>query len=134
MGTRQITQQGISFCEQLIEDLSALDPVIISGFAYGVDITAQRAAARNKLQTIGCLAHGLNQIYPKSHKRYMAGIEENGGLKYRILQGQSLTDSCHKPAVAVHFPPCELQLRRTALHPGHPCSGIRKGTPDFSGS
>ena len=80
VGTRQITQQGISFCEQLIEDLSALDPVIISGFAYGVDITAQRAAARNKLQTIGCLAHGLNQIYPKSHKRYMAGIEENGGF------------------------------------------------------
>jgi len=80
VGTRQITQQGISFCEQLIEDLSALDPVIISGFAYGVDITAQRAAARNKLQTIGCLAHGLNQIYPKSHKRYMAEIEENGGF------------------------------------------------------
>jgi len=80
VGTRQITQPGISFCEGFIEDLSALDPVIISGFAYGVDITAQRAAVKNKLQTIGCLAHGLNQIYPKSHKKYMAEIEENGGF------------------------------------------------------
>jgi len=80
VGTRQITQPGISFCERFIEDLAALDPVIISGFAYGVDITAQRAAVKNKLQTIGCLAHGLNQIYPKSHKKYMAEIELNGGF------------------------------------------------------
>ena len=57
-----------------------LDPVIISGFAYGVDITAQKAAVKNKLQTVGCLAHGLNQIYPRSHKKYMNEIEENGGF------------------------------------------------------
>lgn len=80
VGTRQITPHGISFCEKLIEDLALLNPVIISGFAYGVDITAQRAAVKHNLQTIGCLAHGLNQIYPKSHKRYMYDIEENGGF------------------------------------------------------
>jgi DNA processing protein len=80
VGTRQITAHGISFCEKLIEDISALDPVIISGFAYGVDITAQKAALKNDLQTIGCLAHGLNQIYPKAHKKYMSDIEENGGF------------------------------------------------------
>ena len=32
------------------------------------------------LQTIGCLAHGLNQIYPKVHKKYVAKMEENGGF------------------------------------------------------
>ncbi len=80
VGTRRITQHGISFCEELIADLVVLDPVIISGYAYGVDITAQKAAMNNGLQTIGCLAHGLNQVYPKSHKKYMAGIEENGGF------------------------------------------------------
>ncbi|MUP45172.1 DNA-protecting protein DprA [Gramella sp. BOM4] len=80
VGTRQITQHGIAFCEKLIEELAILDPVIISGFAYGVDITAQKAAVKNQLQTIGCLAHGLDQVYPKSHKKYMAQIEENGGF------------------------------------------------------
>lgn len=80
VGTRQITQHGIAFCEKLIEDLAVLDPVIISGFAYGVDITAQKAAVKHGLQTIGCLAHGLDQIYPKSHKKYMAQIENNGGF------------------------------------------------------
>ena len=80
VGTRKVTTQGIAFCEQLIEDLSPLSPVIISGFAYGVDITAQKAAINNALQTVGCLAHGLNQIYPKVHSRYVAAIESNGGF------------------------------------------------------
>ncbi|QED38507.1 DNA-protecting protein DprA [Antarcticibacterium arcticum] len=80
VGTRRITTHGISFCEQLIEDLSPLNPVIVSGFAYGVDITAQKAAIKNNLQTIGCLAHGLNQIYPKVHSKYVAQIESNGGF------------------------------------------------------
>ena len=26
------------------------------------------------------MAHGLNQIYPKSHKKYVSKIEQNGGL------------------------------------------------------
>lgn len=80
VGTRQITVHGTQFCEKLIEDLAVVEPVIISGFAYGVDITAQKAAVKNGLQTIGCLAHGLNQIYPKAHKKYMSQIEENGGF------------------------------------------------------
>ncbi len=80
VGTRRITSHGTSFCEELIENLAILDPVIVSGFAYGVDIIAQKAAVKNGLQTIGCLAHGLNQIYPKSHKKYMKEIEENGGF------------------------------------------------------
>ncbi len=80
VGTRRITTQGTIFCEQLIEDLAPLDPVIVSGFAYGVDITAQKAAVKNGLQTIGCLAHGLNQIYPKAHSKYVSQIEANGGF------------------------------------------------------
>ena len=80
VGTRRATTHGIAFCEKFIEELAPLDPVIVSGFAYGIDITAQRAAIKYGLQTIGCLAHGLNQIYPGAHQKYMAGVEENGGF------------------------------------------------------
>jgi DNA processing protein len=80
VGTRQITSYGIEFCKKLIEDLAPLDPIIVSGFAYGVDIVAHQLAIENGLQTIGVLAHGLNQIYPKAHKKYMAKMEENGGF------------------------------------------------------
>jgi DNA processing protein len=80
VGARKITTSGIAFCEQLIETLTVYNPVIVSGFAYGTDITAHKAAMKNKLQTVGCLAHGLNQIYPKVHKKYMTSVEENGGF------------------------------------------------------
>lgn len=80
VGTRQITSYGAYFCEKLIDELSPLNPIIVSGFAYGVDICAQKAAIEKNLQTIGCLAHGLNQIYPKPHHMYRHKIEKNGGF------------------------------------------------------
>ncbi|MES2747168.1 MAG: DNA-processing protein DprA [Bacteroidota bacterium] len=80
VGTRQITSYGSEFCKKLIDDLAPLNPIIISGFAYGVDIVAHQAAMDNNLQTIGVLAHGLNQIYPKTHKKYIAKMEQNGGF------------------------------------------------------
>lgn len=80
VGTRQITSYGTEFCKKLIEDLVPLDPVIVSGFAYGVDIVAHQLAMDFNLQTIGVVAHGLNQIYPKSHKKYMSQMEQNGGF------------------------------------------------------
>ncbi|EIA09941.1 DNA-processing protein DprA [Flavobacterium frigoris] len=80
VGTRQITSYGTEFCRKLIEDLAPLDPIIVSGFAYGVDIVAHQVAMEHNLQTIGVVAHGLNQIYPKTHKKYVAKVEENGGF------------------------------------------------------
>ena len=80
VGTRKASSYGISACEKIIEDLAPLNPIIVSGFAYGIDITAHKAAIKNKLQTIACLAHGLNQIYPKVHSKYKTQIEQNGGF------------------------------------------------------
>lgn len=80
VGTRKATSYGISFCEQLLESLQFLNPVIVSGFAYGIDITAQRKAMELGLQTIGCLAHGLNQIYPRIHQKFVPDLLTHGGL------------------------------------------------------
>ena len=80
VGTRNITSYGTAFCEKFIEDITPLNPIIVSGFAYGVDITTQKAAIKHGLQTIGCLAHGLNQMYPKIHAKYIGEVEKNGGF------------------------------------------------------
>lgn len=80
VGTRQMTGYGNAFIAEFIEAIAPLNPVIVSGFAYGVDIAAQRAAMDHNLQTIGCLAHGLNQIYPKAHNKYVPQVERNGGF------------------------------------------------------
>ena len=80
VGTRKITTSGIAFCQKLVETIAPFDPVIVSGFAYGADITAQKAALKHNLHTVGCLAHGLNQVYPKAHKKYVTEVEKQGGF------------------------------------------------------
>ncbi|NCT10780.1 MAG: DNA-protecting protein DprA [Flavobacteriia bacterium] len=80
VGTRNMSTYGKDFCEQLIEELAVYNPIIVSGFAYGVDICAHKAAIKNNLQTIGVLAHGFEQMYPKVHKKYVRQVMENGGF------------------------------------------------------
>jgi DNA processing protein len=48
--------------------------------AYGVDVLAHQLAIKNNLQTVAILAHGLNQIYPKTHHKEATKMLENGGL------------------------------------------------------
>ena len=80
VGTRNVTSYGSSFAQQFIAELAPLNPIIVSGLAYGVDIKVQKAAMDHGLQTIACMAHGLNQIYPKAHAKYQSKIEANGGF------------------------------------------------------
>ncbi|PWG05578.1 DNA-processing protein DprA [Polaribacter aquimarinus] len=80
VGTRNVSSYGRSFCNDLIKELVQYNPIIVSGFAYGVDICAHKAAIDNNLQTIAVLAHGFEQIYPKVHKKYIHQVNENGGF------------------------------------------------------
>ncbi len=80
VGTRNITTYGKKFCEGLICDLAKYNPIIVSGFAYGVDICAHKAALKNNLQTVGVLAHGLALMYPKLHKKYVQQVNQQGGF------------------------------------------------------
>lgn len=80
VGTRKVTSYGSEFCKKLIEELAPLNPIIVSGFAYGVDIVAHQMAMELNLQTVGVLAHGLNQMYPADHKKHIAKMEKNGGF------------------------------------------------------
>jgi DNA processing protein len=82
VGTRKATQHGKGVCEKLIEQLAELkhNPLIISGLAFGIDITAHKAALKNKLITVAVLGHGLRTIYPAAHSKYAKEIVDNGAL------------------------------------------------------
>ena len=80
VGTRNMSNYGRDICNQLISDLQKHNPIIVSGFAYGVDICAHKAAIENNLQTIAVLAHGFEEIYPKAHKKHMVDVRKNGGF------------------------------------------------------
>lgn len=80
VGTRNMSSYGRDFINKLMEDLAPQNPIIVSGFAYGVDICAHKAAVQHNLQTIAVLAHGFETIYPKAHKKYINQLNENGGF------------------------------------------------------
>jgi DNA processing protein len=109
VGTRNMSSYGRDFCNQLVKDLAQYNPIIVSGFAYGVDICAHKAAVKNNLQTVAVLAHGLDEIYPKVHKKYINQVSENGGF---------LTEFWHN----------ETPLRENFLKRNRIVAGISKAT------
>lgn len=80
VGTRQNTSYGKEITENIVMALTPYNPVIVSGLAYGIDIIAHRIALRNNLQTVGCMASGLDIVYPASHKKTAQMMLVNGGL------------------------------------------------------
>ncbi|MCW3118485.1 MAG: dprA [Chitinophagaceae bacterium] len=80
IGTRTHTDYGRQVTESLIQDLSALNVLIVSGLAYGIDAISHREAIRNSLPTVGVMAHGLDQIYPAQHANLAKDMIKNGGL------------------------------------------------------
>lgn len=80
VGTRNATREGKEITEKLVEELAAANVTVVSGLAYGIDITAHKASLKNNIPTIGCLAHGLDIIYPKLHTSTATEMLENGAL------------------------------------------------------
>lgn len=80
VGTRNATRQGKEITESIVQELAKSDVTIISGLAYGIDVAAHRACLKFDVPTIGCLAHGLDQIYPKIHASTATEMLEKGAL------------------------------------------------------
>lgn len=82
VGTRNATFYGREFCQKVISDFKKnnLNILIVSGLAFGIDISAHKAALEFGLPTVGVVAHGLDTIYPAAHKKYAQKMVENGGI------------------------------------------------------
>lgn len=87
VGTRQCTPYGEDLIRRFITDLKRLCPqvLIVSGLAYGVDINAHRQALDKGYETVGVLAHGLDDLYPGRHKETARRMTEQGGLLTEFL-------------------------------------------------
>lgn len=79
VGSRKPTAYGKEVTYRFAYDLAKQGVVIISGLAYGVDITAHKAALDAGGTTLAVLAGGLDDIYPASHQRFAEQIVESGG-------------------------------------------------------
>lgn len=81
VGTRNASDHCKKRVESILQQLSLWKEnlVIVSGLAYGIDISAHSASLKYDLLTYAILGHGLNMIYPASHKQIAEKILEKGG-------------------------------------------------------
>lgn len=82
VGTRHATVYGVEFVKALVSELakSLEDVVIVSGLAYGIDVTAHKESVSNDIPTVGVLAHGLSTIYPSVHRSLAATMIKKKGM------------------------------------------------------
>jgi DNA processing protein len=80
VGTRKASTYGKQCLENLLQELVPWNPVVISGLAYGIDITAHKICLDLGLRTIGVLGSGIHHIYPGLHKNIANSMCEQGGL------------------------------------------------------
>lgn len=96
VGTRQCTSYGRDIVCRFVSDLRRMCPdiLIVSGLAYGIDICAHRQALAEGYETVGVLAHGLDQIYPHHHRDTAAEMVRQGGLLTEYMsQTQALPNN-----------------------------------------
>ena len=91
VGTRQATERGKLFTRDLVLELADQLPrlTIISGLAYGIDIAAHRAALEAGIPTLIIPGHGLDRIYPPSHRSEAVRALENGGIVTEYMSGNT---------------------------------------------
>ena len=88
VGSRKVTEYGRSFISSFIEDLVPYSPTIISGLAYGVDVCSHKQSLKNRMSTVGVLAHGLERIYPEVHTNVARDVvNSNGAILTEYLSG-----------------------------------------------
>jgi DNA processing protein len=78
VGTRSITGYGKRVVKDFIPPLVQFGKTIVSGFMYGVDVTAQRAALKAKGKTVGVLGFGFDFMYPPEQQGLFYWFLERG--------------------------------------------------------
>lgn len=80
VGTRKATEYGKIAVDKLIDDLQSIQPLIVSGLAYGIDIAAHRRCVQQSIPTVGVMGSGIDILYPAVHRSVAQKMMGNGGI------------------------------------------------------
>lgn len=113
VGTRSVTLYGKDWCRRMVSAMSKSPekPLIVSGLAFGVDVTAHDAALECGLPTVAVMATGIDTIYPS----------RNRGTGERIAS----TAGC---ALVTDYPPGTPAVRINFLRRNRIIAGICRAT------
>ena len=90
VGSRHMTSYGKRATEQIVGEVAAAGVTIVSGFMYGVDATAHKAAVNANGKTIAVMPCGIERIHPEYQKDLYDKILETGGLIISEYDGDSM--------------------------------------------
>jgi DNA processing protein len=79
VGSRRSSTYGLNAATMLARDLAGRGITIISGLARGIDAAAHRGALEAGGHTVAVMGTGLDQIYPRDHRKLADEILEKGG-------------------------------------------------------
>jgi DNA processing protein len=79
VGSRKCSTYGQNAASMLARDLARRGVTIVSGFARGIDAAAHRGAIEGGGRTVAVLGTGLDEIYPRDHKKLANEILDSGG-------------------------------------------------------
>lgn len=90
VGTREMSPYGERVCNRLVEQLSEIAPntTIVSGLAFGIDVSCHRAALHYGLPTVAVLANSLPEVTPTQHRKIADEILNKGGALVTELHSQ----------------------------------------------
>ena len=80
VGSRKFTNYGKTIAAQLATELARAGVVIISGLAFGIDVTAHQAALDAGGQTVAVLGSSLDRISPAAHLNVARQILQQGTI------------------------------------------------------
>ena len=79
VGSRKASTYGQNAALMLARDLAQRGMTVVSGFARGIDAAAHRGALEGNGRTVAVLGTGIDEIYPRDHKKLAEEVLAKGG-------------------------------------------------------
>jgi DNA processing protein len=79
VGSRRCSTYGQSVASMLARELASRGVTIVSGLARGIDAAAHRGALEASGRTVAVLGTGIDEVYPRDHRKLASEILECGG-------------------------------------------------------
>ena len=79
VGSRRCSAYGQNVALSLARELASRGVTVVSGLARGIDAAAHRGALEASGRTVAVLGTGLDEVYPRDHRKLAAEILERGG-------------------------------------------------------
>jgi DNA processing protein len=87
VGSRKATEAGVEIAHQIGAGLCKADVVVVSGMALGIDGAAHRGALQEGGGTVAVLGCGVDQIYPRQHRKLYAELVRHGTVVSEFFLG-----------------------------------------------